>query len=390
MSSKSILNFYLLLWCVFDVTFSARIMISRPIFVVLFVFTIYYGIKSLRFSNTPPYIKGLLVMLGMFFVYGGISIINGDHFTIKTIGKKIDSTIYLISIFKSLAPILPFYYFTRRGVLTDKTINIWVPLFIISSVCTYYYSMRMLLEMGHNADTLVVNGGYSFVAIIPLLYFIRNRNLGWIYLTIIVIFSLLSVKRGAILISLLSAILFIKAEVKSVSSNKKAIIGLAAIVFLGILSYIVYRLYSENIFLQSRIESMLEGNSSHRDTIYENLLSYWSDKENIIQQIFGLGASATLNIGENYAHNDWLEILINNGLIGIGIFIYYWISMYRQANIFSKKSRYHNACMLLLFIGSFKTIFSMYYTSIITPMAMCLGYVAGQRTTENEKYISHI
>ncbi len=385
MVSKKALNIYLLLWCIFNVTFSASMMVSRPIYVILFMKTMYYGYKSLTIPTFSPYIKGLLILVCMFLIYGSISIVRGDTFFIEAVGKDIDSTIYLISISISLIPIFAFYYFSYIGILDEKIINKWIPIFILSSIATFYFSLKMLIGLGRNEDSLVINGGYSFISIIPLLFFVDKRNLRWIYLTIILIFSVLSVKRGAILIAFISAVFLVFEEVKTAPRRKKKIIGLTTFFFVVLLAIIVYYLYSSNPFLQLRLQSILEGNTSHRDVIYDNIIKYWLTKETEIQQFFGLGASATLKIGDNYAHNDWLEILINNGLFGIFIFSIYWIFMLVQCYRYHKKSPYRNAFILLLCIGILKTLFSMYYNDIITPMAVCLGYCSGVLSKNQRK-----
>jgi len=389
MTTKRAMNIYLLLWCIFNVTFSAGIMISRPIYVILFVMTIYYGIQSLKIPYSPPFIKALLVLTSMFLIYGSISILKGEKFIIEAAEKNIDSTIYLISISISILPIYAFYYLSYRGILTKKQINKWVPIFLLSCIATFYFSLRMLVDMGRNEDTLVINGGYSFVSVIPLLFFIDNRKLRWAYLTVIIIFTLLSVKRGAILIAFCSSAYFILQEVRNVPKRKKLIIGIATFMFALVLSLIIYHIYSSNPFIQLRLQSMLEGNTSHRDVIYDNIINHWLNKEDILQQIFGLGASATLTIGDNYAHNDWLEILINNGVLGIIIFVFYWISTLRQTLSFPRKTAFRNAFVLLFFIGITQTMFSMYYNDILTPMAVCMGYCSGisNRIKSNNKKV---
>ena len=57
----------------------------------------------------------------------------------------------------------------------------------------------------------------------------------------------------------------------------------------------------------------MEGGSSGRDELLTNSLDYYLNNESIIQQIFGLGANGTLSVAGNGAHNDWVELLVNQG-----------------------------------------------------------------------------
>ena len=91
-------------------------------------------------------------------------------------------------------------------------------------------------------------------------------------------------------------------------------VSIAAVVFLG------YRYYLDNEYLQYRLEVAAQGNISGRDIIYSNIWNSWLNS-NSFHFLFGYGFAASIKItGGSFAHNDWLEILSNFGLLGVIIF----------------------------------------------------------------------
>ena len=247
-----------------------------------------------------------------------------------------------------------------------------MPIFILSAIIQFFLAGIMIINSGHNAATLVNNSGYMFMSLIPLLFFIKNIKLKWLYLIIIYAFCLLSMKRGAMLIGTLGVGYVVYKEISLASRKIKIRLFYSVSILIIIIGIGFAKLYNDNEFFRYRIEATMEGNTSRRDVIYEEIYAYFLNKETIVEQLIGKGADATLTIGENYAHNDWLEILIDNGLLGILIFISYWIGFYRQVKRF-KKSHYRAAFFLIFVMGLLKTFFSMYYTSIATPMAFATG-----------------
>ena len=86
------------------------------------------------------------------------------------------------------------------------------------------------------------------------------------------------------------------------------------------------------------------------------------------------GANYTLTVSNNYAHNDWIEILVNQGILGIFVFFMYWKSFFRTAF----RTNLDKTCSIvikMIFIGYFaKTMFSMSYTDYNIMVNLCLGY----------------
>ena len=112
----------------------------------------------------------------------------------------------------------------------------------------------------------------------------------------------------------------------------------------------------------SRRGDILDGDTSGRDSLYDDFWEYFLYRATPLQQLLGGRANYTLTVSNNYAHNDWIEILVNQGILGIFVFFMYWKSFFRTAF----RTNLDKTCSIvikMIFIGYFaKTMFSMSYT----------------------------
>lgn len=134
------------------------------------------------------------------------------------------------------------------------------------------------------------------------------------------------------------------------------------------------------------MENMLEGNVSGRDRIYANIFNGWLDSDNFINLLFGYGfaGSRLLSGSGHFAHNDWLELLSNFGLLGVTIYIvlFYSASKFIRNNKWGSDKKI--IFITILGIWFVTTLFSMGYTSMGGYLnAIMLGYLIGSKN----KYI---
>ena len=90
---------------------------------------------------------------------------------------------------------------------------------------------------------------------------------------------------------------------------------------------------------------------------------------------------------DNYAHNDWLEIAVNQGVLGIMIYILYWILFAKESLSKCYDPQIKMALQLLFIIYFMKTIISMSYYDMTIPATFALGYYLAQEK-KNEQIIN--
>lgn len=327
----------------------------------------------------PPYIKGLNLLVLMFSIYGfALILMSPSTIHYRMSGMSMASYNYIKSIYLSILPIYAFYYFSIKGYLTAERLRWWAVVFCISCVISYYIYMQQAMERilarGSSADEITNNAGYLFLSLIPIWVLFRKKPLlQYAGLAFCMAFILMGMKRGAILIGGVVVLYLIWQIIRNARGKQRFIVILltAALAVAGVY-FVMDMMTSSDYFLQ-RLEATKEGNSSGRDNLYSFFWTYFFEKANFIQYLFGRGANGTLEIYSNYAHNDWLEIAVNQGLLGIAVYAIYWKQFYatwRQSTNIEAKT-------ILALVGIIyfaKTIFSMSYGDMTYVCTSVLGY----------------
>lgn len=337
------------------------------------------ALKVLQWKKKPTYFKGFNMLMLLFTIYGFALIVSSPSTLYYPIsGKTMPSYNYIKSIYLSLLPIYPFYYYTKTGYLTVERLQIWGLVFLASVTLSYFQNQRevleKLLESGSKAEEITNNSGYLFLSCLPLLVLYRKKPLiQFAALAFVMAFIVMGMKRGAIIIGLISSIYFMwQAITKSKGKMRFLFIILSVGICVGAVYFFIYQM-STSDYMMHRIESTMEGNSSGRDKLFSHFWKYFTEEASALHYLIGRGANGTLEIYYNYAHNDWLEIAVNHGILGLVVYTFYYLCFYktwkRATNTDAKTIL---ALMLLIFFA--KTLFSMSYADMTYVSTSILGY----------------
>ncbi len=375
-------DWFIIVWVVYylqGVLYSSGGAISTGLLGINLLVSIYCAIKIWQMPNNPPYIKGLNLLVLMFSIYGfALILMNPSTVHYSMSGMSMASYNYIKSIYLSILPIYAFYYFSLKGYLTAERLRWWAVVFCISCVISYYIYMQQAMERilarGSSAEEITNNAGYLFLSLIPIFVLFRKKPLlQYAGLAFCMAFILMGMKRGAILIGGVVVPYLIWQIIKNARGKQRFIvILLTAVLAVAGVYFVIDMMTSSDYFLQ-RLEATKEGNSSGRDSLYSFFWTYFTEKADAIQYLFGRGANGTLEIYYNYAHNDWLEIAVNQGLLGIAVYAVYWKQFYstwRQSTNIEAKT-------ILALVGIIyfaKTIFSMSYADMTYVCTSVLGY----------------
>lgn len=321
--------------------------------------------------------KGLTVLVIMFTIYGLVLMLSGKTIRFMRSGAVVKKFNYLKLILISLLPVFSFYVFTRKGLLTKELLLKWTPIFFIVAGMRYFQYQRESL-LSSDIEEITNNMGYVFLSLIPLLAFWSHKRFVQFFgLALSMLFIILGMKRGAIIIGAVSFVLFLHQSLKSASRKQKIwTFFLGFVLIIGAIFMVSYMLQNSAYF-NERLEYTLEGNSSGRDRLYSVFWRHFINESNPFLFLFGNGALATLTISFNAAHNDWLEIAINQGLLGILVYVYYWMMFYKTWKKSAFDSEIYLATGLVLLIFFMKTLFSMSYNDMTVYDTLCLGYCMG-------------
>ena len=337
------------------------------------------AIKVLQWRNNPIYFKGFNMLMLLFTVYGFALIISSPSTLYYPLsGKDMPSYNYVKSIYLSLLPIYPFYYYTKKGYLTAERLRIWGLIFLASVTLSYFRMQRdalaELFEEGSSVEEVTNNMGYLFLSILPMLVIYRKKPLlQFAAFAFVMAFLIMGMKRGAIAIGFVSSAYFMwKIISRSRGKTRFVFIFLSVAICVSVVYFFVHEMATSD-YMQQRLESTMEGNSSGRDMLYSFFWHYFTDEADVLHYLIGRGANGTLEIYYNYAHNDWLEIAVNQGVLGLVVYALYYLSFYKTWKRATNTDA-RTILALMLFIFFAKTMFSMSYADMTFVSTSTLGY----------------
>lgn len=356
--------------------------LSQMITLTTMLMGLYYTVKVMAMKGKPVYFKGLNLLFFIFVVYGLVLLFSDHHYVIKA--KRFgDGTVsnfsFLKNIFLSLPNIYTFYYFSTKKYLTEKLLKGWV--FALFGVAVFRFfdnqmsAIQVQLLEGIDSDEVTNNMGYLFVALIPSVALFRNKNLLQYGMIIFCMaFIVMGMKRGAIIVGVLLMLYFLYFNYRyHQSMSKTKVLFFSALIVIAAVYIVQYMMETSDYFM-ARIAQTEEGDSSGRDAIYEHFWNHFKNETDNVKFIFGNGANATLGIYINYAHNDWLEIAINQGVLGLVVYALYWLGFLKTIWN-TKHNKTARLVLSLAFISFFvESIFSMSYTGYSMMACTTFGY----------------
>lgn len=354
---------------------------SQMIVLITMLMGLYYTVKTMQMKGKPLYFKGLNLLFFTLVVYGVILLFSDHQYIVKAklFDNEVSKSSYLKSLFLSFPNIYTFYYFSRKNLLSESSLRKWVIAFV--GIAIFIFSdykistIKTMLQNGNDVEEVTNNMGYLFVALIPgVVLFKDNVKLQYSLLIVCMTFIMMGMKRGSIIVGVLSLIYYLYFNFKYNNRVSKGKVVFFSILLIVAAYFITEHMMESSDYFMSRIAQTKEGNSSGRNEIYEHFWNHFKNEMDTFKFLFGNGANATLDIGVNYAHNDWLEIAINQGVFGLVVYAIYWLCFWRTI----KSITYNKTAKLVLsltFISFFiKTLFSMSYTEYSIVSCTVFGY----------------
>lgn len=391
----NICNIYILLWCLYQSQGSLGMrgeMIPRLSLVVILAISVYYAFYAIRHYNIRPFLKAVIVFLAILEIYGVFLMVSGERITFASMNAVSNYT-YLKGLAISILPIFPFYVFARKGLLTEKLTKRWVWVLLVVATSYFFYLRNRVLmaqfEMGSDIEEITNNAGYLFLALLPFTVFFRNKPLlQYAMMSYCMLFILLGFKRGAIIIGAIVIVICAFDTIKHTKGKIKTKSKLLTGVLIVIGIYLVQYLLNTSDYFNARIDETLEGGSSGRDRIYSALYYHFINHTNFFQLLFGSGALSSIKIAGNYAHNDWLELLVNQGLLGVLVYAVYWKNAFMEWRRSDKTQSYSLALGTLLLSLFLESLFSMSYGNMEFYSTMLFGYCLSQNH-KREALVNH-
>jgi O-antigen ligase len=245
-----------------------------------------------------------------------------------------------------------------------------------------FYITGQNLSIEEDRENVVNNIAFMFVALIPFVFLLKKYKLiSVVLLGIILMYIIMGNKRGAIITAALGTIIFAYYQFQTIEKRNRLRGFLVILIFVILLGYFAYYTYLNNEYLMNRMALISEGNSSGRDIIYGTIFNAWWNSNSIWNILFGYGFAGSLKLtGGSYAHNDWLELLSNFGLLGVSVYLYLFSATVKYIRNKKWESDKRILMLTITVMWFVTTIFSMWYSSImVSTQAMLVAYLIGSK-----------
>lgn len=342
----------------------------RLSFVLLSLYCVYKDYVQYSFSGIE---KAILMFTGLNLIYFFVSYLWSNPST-NTLGN----TLYALLAF------VMFAFLGKKGILTHKFILVSAILLTVAAIPSFYNAQQLALtKIASESDETTVNASTIFLMLLPLLFCLRNRFVSLVLFCVYLFFLISGAKRGNILAAVIPAVLYAWMLYKE---NKKNVFKISVfIIAIVAVALWVKDLILSNNYLLSRYEQTLEGNTSGRDVIYSIMWNMWSGTDSIVNLLFGFGYNGTFLYSpiHKFAHNDWLEILVDFGLLGALFYAAIFISF---ARLYFRLDRGYPrlVCIAIVSIWFMKTLYSMGFTDeMLALMSIPFGCLFSEYFTDN-------
>lgn len=206
------------------------------------------------------------------------------------------------------------YYYARRCKNIKKVLYAVIPF----AAVLYVYFWIIYLDKSINVYGLY-NAVFYPLFFFPFFLVIENPRLKWVSILAFLAIVLVSYKRSALLFLGLAIGYYILQSISSSKGVFKKIFVIISMIIVIIAGAFLYNYLSVeyNLDWSYRIMDALETGGSNRLTIWSDIFTALKNQR-IVDWLVGHGYRTTDLYGG--AHNDYLEILYDYGLIGFGLF----------------------------------------------------------------------
>lgn len=277
--------------------------------------------------------------------------------------------------------LLAFYIIFKNSTISIKfPLRIWLALAIISSLIVYQISNFINNLLFNDDVSATINYIFYPLLVTPWILLHNNKkiNLAWLFL--ILSLSLYSVKRSAIIIIVLIAVIYIsQTYFKNVNRNPLKKVFLIIILLFTSLQIFIFVDSLNNSYLFSRFVNVFEDKGSGRFDVYKSVIELQKNSD-IANWIVGHGHDGvrkdnfvnSSSIGESRnlsAHNDMLEVLYDYGVFALFLYISFIILLIKRFFYLKKtKSPFflaYTSSLIIFFIMSLGSHLILYPTYFI-------------------------
>lgn len=347
---------------------------SLVVLCFLYSLVVFCSIRK-KYSST-------LVFFSLFYAW--INIVN-----IITIDASYYVVLYRIAFYTIPIITLILCYSYARNEGLDR--RLLIPVLVGFVVLTIQY-FRIRFLSGENS--LLFMGGDRLLCVnyplflVPLLLSFSNRKFLIVFVVVILFITFSSGKRSTLIAVVIALLVYLL-----INSFYKNGMTVKSFLVFSVLLYALYYLISfidviNEGLLSERLLNITDDGGSGRDYVWEGTIRM-IEKQDFTHSILGSGHDGVVrnSVYKLSAHNDFLEIRYDYGLIGVSLFIISLFSLLKKCSVYIyKRNNYASHLLsLIAMFGVLTMISHVVYYYIMVMASISLGLLLGAADNEDFK-----
>jgi len=281
---------------------------------IMFVYCVACGLRLKRITRYWAFAKWWTIFLGLIGIYCLLA-----QFGLPTHSAQTSPRYLLVAAYVMLT-IFFFYYAVVNNHLSDRWLLVVLCFLILGGVLDLHTAItnpRYRLGM----DVINTSSGYVFLMLMPILMYRFRDQAVWVFFLTLILTAIAG-KRGALTVYSALLVYYVfnyRIIAKQIRLNFRAVVG--AVLAIAAVMYFYEVAYESLTFrLDSIVDDRRGTIGSGRDQLWESLYYEWrsGDAGTIL---LGLGYFSTLTLVGLLAHNDFLQFLVDFGLLGFFLYL---------------------------------------------------------------------
>lgn len=197
-------------------------------------------------------------------------------------------------------------------------------MFSIPNLVTHY--------MGMDRAGYAVGATLTTVTLSPIILSLKNDRIKKVLIISVAVVALVSLKRSAFICTILTFVSYYLSD-SYIAQKKDRVNKIIKYTFIciiiGVAMYLIIQKMNTNVF--ERIMNISEDEGSGRIDIWESVIEGFKESP-LLKKLFGHGyhSVAILRGRGQLAHNDFLEILYDYGVIGLSFAVLFVLKLLRR------------------------------------------------------------
>ena len=320
----------------------------RLSFVLLSLYCVFeYGARF-GFSRME---KAILVFVSVNLVYFFVA-----YLWLTPSTTHIGNTLYALLAFTTFA------FLGKMGKLTSRFVTAIAVVLTVAAIPAFYNAQQIALsKLVTGGEDTTTNASSLFLMLLPLIFLVKNKAVSLGLFCVCLFFLVQGAKRGNIVAAVIPSMLYVWVLFKE---NRKSFFKMSLLV-VAIMAIFVWAkdLVLGDDYLLQRYEDTLEGNTSGRNVIYATMWNLWAGSDSLINYFFGYGYDGTIthSFMHKRAHSDWLELLVNFGVLGVLCYVSIFVAL-MKSYLKYPSGVFRYAFLSIVGIWFLKSLYSMGFT----------------------------